>query len=99
MFAKDNEYSGNEIADYRDLQGDFNKRVQQNKKDPSFTVFIGLTHPRKYDDSDNMYSIQDLASVAYLAEASGVQFGACIVTPDRQVNMCFMILEKKSFIK
>ena len=79
-----------EFAEYEgELLRIFNEKITKHKSDPSFIVIQGHSHPSFRGDIGNMYSVRDLSNLVYLNKLTGIQFGACVMTPDGKTNICF----------
>ena len=79
-----------ELAEYKgELLRIFNEKITNHKNDPGFIVIQGHSHPSFRGDIGNMYSVQDLSNLVYLNKLTGIQFGACVITPDHKANICF----------
>ena len=74
-------------------------KINEHKNDPSFVVIQGHSHPSFQGDIANMYSIQDLSNLVFLNKQTNVQFGACVMTPDKKINMCFYDPVARNFYK
>ena len=76
-----------------------NKEIKKHINDKSFIIIQGHSHPSFRGDIGNQYSVQDLANIIYFNKQTNMQFGACLITPDRKINVCFYDSRANDFFK